>query len=128
MKKPDSKKERNLIKGALRRVFSRSELRRRALDAAVIKDYHDPNRKRVTRWGKCAVCGKMEPAYLLEIDHKDPIIPVGETLEEQTWDKIIDNVWCDERNLQALCGNCHDIKTKAENSERRRLKKEKGGK
>lgn len=124
MKNPPGSKERGLIKGAIRRVFSRSELRRKILDQALVKDYHDPSRKRVTRWGKCAQCNKITPAYLLEIDHKEPIIPVGETLEDQSWDKVIDRVWCDERELQALCGTCHDEKTKAENAERRRLKKE----
>lgn len=128
MKKPDSRKEQNLIKGALRRVFSRSELRKRALDAAVVKDYQDPSRKRVTRWGRCAECKKLEPAYLLEIDHKEPLIPVGETLQDQSWDKVIDRLWCDERNLQALCGTCHDAKSQVEMKERRRLKKEKNEK
>jgi 5-methylcytosine-specific restriction endonuclease McrA len=123
LKKPDSKKERNLVKGAIRRVFSRSELRKRILDAAVVKDYSDPSRKRVTRWGKCAECGKLEPAYLLEIDHKEPIIPVGQTLDDMDWDEIIDSIWCDERKLQALCSECHYRKTKTENSERRRIKK-----
>jgi 5-methylcytosine-specific restriction endonuclease McrA len=125
LKKPSNPKERSLLKGAIRRVFSRSELRRRALDAAQVKDYQDPSRKRVTRWGKCAACQNLEPLYKMQIDHKDPIIPVGETLEDQSWDKVIDRVWCDERLLQALCKPCHDQKTKAENAERRRLKKEK---
>lgn len=124
MKKPDNKKEQGLIKGALRRVFSRSELRRRALDKALVKDYSDPSRKRVTRWGKCAICNKLEPLYKMQIDHVEPLIPVGETLEEQSWDKVIDRLWCDERLLQALCKPCHEVKTKAENAERRRLKKE----
>lgn len=124
MKKPSSPKERNLLKGAVRRIFSRSELRKKALDASLVKDYHDPSRKRVTRWGRCAKCQKLEPAYLLEVDHMEPIIPVGETLEEQSWDQVIDRVWCDESKLQALCDTCHNSKTKEENSERRRIKKE----
>lgn len=128
LKKPANAKERNLIKGAIRRVFSRSELRQQALDAALVKDYHDPNRKRVSRWGRCASCKTLTPLYLLEIDHMDPIIPVGETLEEQSWDKVIDSIWCDERRLQALCDSCHNTKTKTENTERRRLKKEKAAK
>ena len=125
MKKPENKKERNLIKGALRRVFSRSELRRKILDKAVIKDYLDPNRKRVTRWCKCPKCKKMVPAYLMEVDHEEPLIPVGSTLDDMSWDQVIDGLWCDERKLQALCGECHDTKTQAENAERRRIKKEK---
>lgn len=125
MKKPDNPKERNLIKGAIRRVFSRSELRRRALDKALVKDYHDPNRKRVTRWGRCATCNKLEPLYLLEIDHKEPLVPVDSSLEEMTWDEVIDRQWCDERLLQAVCKPCHHEKSKAENKERRANKKAK---
>lgn len=124
MKKPSEPKERNLVKSAIRRVFSRSELRRRAIDASLVKEYSDPSRKRVTRWGRCAACQKLEPAYLLEIDHKDPVIPIGETIDDQSWDKIIDRLWCDERNLQALCKPCHKLKSKQENVERRKLKKE----
>lgn len=128
MKNPKTPKERNLIKGAIRRVFSRSELRRKILDDSVIKDYSDPSRKRVTRWSRCASCKKMEPTYKLEIDHKNPVIPIGESLEDQSWDQVVDRVWCDERQLQALCETCHDAKTKTENAERRRLKKERNEK
>ena len=122
MKKPNNPKERNLIKGAIRRVFSRSELRRRALDAAQIKDYHDPSRKRVTRWGKCSMCQALTPLYLLEIDHTDPIIPTDSSLEEMSWDQVIDRVWCDERNLRAMCKSCHAQKSTLENKERRKNK------
>jgi hypothetical protein len=125
LKKPDNAKERNLLKGAIRRVFSRSELRRKIIDASLQKEYSDPSRKRVTRWGKCANCKKLEPAYLLQVDHTSPIQPLGITLEEMTWDQVIENIWCDESKLQALCHICHEAKSKAENKERRRIKKEK---
>lgn len=125
LKKPNNAKERNLLKGAIRRVFSRSELRRKIIDASLEKEYSDPSRKRVTRWGRCASCNKLEPAYLLQVDHKEPIVPTGMTLEDMSWDKVIDNVWCDESKLQAMCKPCHKDKTKAENKERRRLKSEK---
>lgn len=125
MKKPSNKKEQNLIKGALRRVFSRSELRRQAIEKSLVKDYQDPSRKRVTRWGKCASCGKLEPAYLLEIDHVEPLVPLGQSLEDMDWNTVVDRLWCDERNLQALCDPCHNTKSGSERKERARLKKEK---
>lgn len=124
MKKPNNPKERNLIKGAIRRVFSRSELRRKALDKAVVKDYSDPSRKRVTRWGRCAVCNKLEPAYLLEVDHLEPVVPQDSSLEQMTWDALVDRLWCDEDKLQAVCKPCHKLKSKKENKERRISKKE----
>lgn len=117
-----TKKERALIKGAIRRVFSRSELRRRALDAAIVKDYHDPSRKRVTRWGRCHGCNKLEPAYLLEVDHQSPVIPLDSSLEQMTWDELVDRVWCDEKLLKPLCESCHKDKTKGEQQERKRNK------
>ena len=123
MNNPKNPKERNLLKGAIRRVFSRSELRRKALDNALVKDYHDPSRKRVTRWGKCTKCNKLEPLYLLEIDHEEPVVPLGTTLEEMSWDQVVDNVWCDERNLKAMCKPCHKLKSKEEMIERRKIKK-----
>ena len=125
MKNPKNPKERNLLKGAIRRVFSRSELRKQILDKALVKDYHDPSRKRVTRWGKCAECGKLEPAYLLEVDHIIPVVPEDSSLEQMTWDELVDRVWCDERNLGPVCKPCHKLKSKEETKLRKKNKKEK---
>lgn len=124
MKNPKSPKERNLLKGAIRRIFSRSELRKQILDKSLVKDYLDPSRKRVTRWSKCPECEKLTPTYLMQVDHEVPIIRPTETLEALSWDEVVDRVWCDERNLRAICVDCHKVKTKVENAERRRLKKE----
>jgi len=123
LKKPDNPKERNLVKGALRRVFSRSELRRRAVEKALVKDYVDPSRPRVTKWGRCADCGKMEALYKMQVDHKDPVVPLDKALEDLSWDDVVDRLWTDERNLQALCQECHKTKSKEENKERRLHKK-----
>lgn len=108
----------------MRRTFSRSEHRRKILDAAQVKDYADPSRKRVTRWGRCAKCHKVEASYKLEVDHIDPVVPLDTSADEMSLDELADRHWCDERKLQALCDDCHNSKTKDENAERRRLKKE----
>lgn len=123
-----TKKERNLIKGALRRVFSRSELRQKAINAALVKDYTDPNRKRVTKWGRCTVCKQMHPLYKMAIDHLVPVVPVDSSLEQMTFDELVDRIWCDERNLQAICESCHSEKSKAETKERTANKRLKKGK
>ncbi len=122
MKNPSSPKERNLLKGALRRVFSRSDLRREALDKHNIV-YHDPNRPRVTKWSFCGECGCIEPRYLMEVDHVIPIIALHETLDDLSWDTVVDRLWCDLSNLVPKCSSCHRRKTQEENKERRRLKK-----
>lgn len=124
MKNPRlTKKEKGLLKGAIRRVFSRSELRKRALDKAIVKEFSDPSRKRVTRWGKCTSCNKMEPAYLLEIDHEEPVVPIDSSFEDMSIDELVNRIWCDERLLNPMCKSCHKLKSKEENKNRRLRKK-----
>ena len=115
-------KERGLIKGALRRVFSRSELRKQALAKSLVT-HHDPKRKRVTKWSKCPVCEQFVPTYLLEVDHILPVIPVDSSLAEMAWDVLVDNIWCVVDNLVAICKDCHKAKTKFEQKARRAYKK-----
>lgn len=115
-------KERNLVKGALRRVFSRSDLRRQALAASVIP-HTDPARPRVTKWSRCSDCQQPTPSYLIEIDHVQPIVPVHSSLQEMTWDDLVERLWCDPSNLRPVCKPCHKIKTKLEAKERLQIKK-----
>lgn len=117
-----SAKERNLLKGAVRRVFSRSDLRRAVIEAATI-EHSDPARPRVKKWGMCAECKKPTARYQMEVDHIDPIVKIGLTLEGMSWDTVIDRTWCVKANLQALCIPCHKAKSKYE----RRLRKEARG-
>lgn len=119
-----TKRDRGLLEGAIRRVFSRSELRNKVLTKALVKEYQDPSRKRVTRWGKCASCGKIEAAYQMVVDHEPPRIALHETSGDLTLDELVDRAWCDEDKMQALCVACHKVKTTGENKERRRIKKE----
>lgn len=111
-------KERNLLKGAIRRVFARSELRLEALKKVKINHF-DPNRKRVTKWSRCPQCNENTPSYLMVVDHILPIIPVNLSLEEMSWDEVVDATWCDKNNLQAICKTCHNKKTKEERAARK---------
>lgn len=115
-------KERGLLKGAIRRVFSRSDLRRAVLEACRT-DYMDSKRPRVKKWGICNTCKQHEPLYLMQVDHIDPIVPVEKTLEQMSWDTVVDRVWCDKNNLQCVCKECHHTKTKEEGKLRREFKK-----
>ena len=118
-------KERNLLKGAIRRVFSRSDLRRQALSICIIQDYHDPSRPRVTKWGRCSYCNKPEPLYLMQVDHQIPIIPTNSALEFMSWDEVVNRTWCEKNNLFPSCKPCHSAKSKIESKERRDYKRSK---
>jgi 5-methylcytosine-specific restriction endonuclease McrA len=115
-------KERNLLKGAIRRVFSRSDLRRQVLEKAGI-NHQDPERPRVNKWGECACCHKPSALYQMQVDHILPIIKVDCSLENMSWDEVVDRTWCDPKNLQALCLTCHKEKTTLEAKERKANRK-----
>lgn len=117
-------KEKGLVKGALRRIFSRSDLRKQAIEKQKIK-HHDPNRPRVTKWLWCPECGVIYPAYQAQVDHQVPIVGTNETLDDLTLDDLVDRIWCDISNLRAMDKDCHKIKSAAENKLRRAYKKAK---
>lgn len=112
-----TKKERGLIKGSIRRVFSRSELRKSVIDRSR-RNYTDANRPRVKKWSACLDCDKFIPTYQMEVDHVDPIVPITMSLESMTWDEIVNRIWCDPKNLRAICRDCHKQKTKLETKKR----------
>ena len=124
LKNPSNPKERNLLKGAMRRLFGRSDLRRKVIDDNIVKGYKDPKRKAVKFWVKCAECGEMEAKSNVQVDHKEPLVPLNSSLEEMTWDEVVDRLWCDINNLQLLCKPCHKLKSLTEMKERRKLRKE----
>lgn len=118
-----TKKDKGLLKGAFRRVFSRSELRRRVVAASLI-EYVDSARPRVKKWSRCKECKQPVPAYLAEVDHREPLVPLNMSFDEMSLDLIVDRLWCEESKLDVLCKPCHKVKSKSENAERRKLKKE----
>lgn len=120
-----SPKEWGLIKGALRRVFSRSDLRRQALELSRT-NHTDPNRKRVTRWSRCPYCKKHTPTYQMEVDHLLPVIALTESLHDLDANTLVNRIWCDAENLVAICKPCHTEKTRQETKQRaanRKLKR-----
>lgn len=117
-------KERNLIKGAIRRAFSRSDLRRQTVEQSII-DHTDASRPRVKSWGRCTACQIPIPKSYLIVDHISPVIPVDRSFEDMTIDEVVDRMWCLPSNLQIICEPCHLIKSKEENKIRRANKKEK---
>lgn len=124
MKNPRiSKKEAGLIKGSLRRVFSRSDLRRAVIEAVAI-NHVDPTRPRVKKWSQCQSCKQPTPRYLMECDHIIPLIPLDKTLEDLDWNTLINRLWCDILNLQAICQSCHKLKCSLERKARNAYKKD----
>jgi hypothetical protein len=118
-----SPKDKNLIKSALRRAFSRSTLRQEALQRAVVKHY-DPSRPRVRTWCKCEICGLIDARSYFHIDHKLPVVDLDKTLDDMDVNELVSRLWCSLDNLQAIDVNCHESKTKGEAILRREYKRD----
>ena len=88
-------------------------------------------------WYRCAGCDHIVPTTKLvdgkrvkwvSVDHVDPII--DPEVGFKSWDDFINNLFCEEENLQLLCRECHDGKSSLEKNiavERRRKEKEDNG-
>lgn len=119
-----TKKDLALIKSSLRRAFARSELHKRVLDSANVQ-HSDPSRPKVKGWRQCPACKKIDAKSNFIVDHIQPVLKLGTSYYDYSVQELCDLIWSEESNLQAICKSpCHEAKTKAENKERRRIKKE----
>ena len=71
---------------------------------------------------KCQICSSIVNNKEIKIDHINPVIPIEGT---NSWDEIINRLFCEEDGYQAICKTCHDNKTRDENAKRKAFKKEK---
>lgn len=107
-----------MVRSAARRIWMWSPARKQAIANARVpgmKPYHV----------KCASCGiKMRESVSpkpFAVDHK---IPASEPAAQiKSWDDFFERLFdCPPSNLQILCLECHDTKTREENAARKVVK------
>lgn len=64
---------------------------------------------------KCNICTKIVDRDQIHIDHIKPVVDIDGF---NTWDEYIKSLYCGLENLQAICEDCHSIKSAKENEER----------
>lgn len=108
----------NQIKGAIRRIFRLSPWMQLALQKArvektrVLKNGQISSRPDV--YYQCAMCKNHFKRTEVQVDHIDPVIPAGKTIQDMSYDEIVERIFCRLDNLQVLCKSCHAKKTKLE--------------
>ncbi|RLG16538.1 hypothetical protein DRN69_00600 [Candidatus Pacearchaeota archaeon] len=120
MTKKTSYNQKTQIKGALRRLFSRSPVKNEVLNEAV-----HPTKKGI-RGGKqyiCNICKNTFPLKDVQVDHKKPVIKASENINDIDYNTLVDRIFCKKSNLQVICKICH--KKKSAKERRKRLKKRK---
>ena len=121
-----------LIRGAIKRVWHRHPTRLGVLNRARIEEvvYKKDGTlsKKTAVFFICERCGQKAKAQAtkqypqVHVDHIEPVVPIGVNINELSFDEFIVRLMCEADNLQVLCSPCHDVKTKAENVERRKQK------
>lgn len=137
MDKKEATKFKGKIIAALRKLTYTNPERKRAFDKAKVDSAtHECQMCGIFCYGGTseknyqAMCEKHAHKKVIKekavADHIEPVLPLeGFPNKEWDWDVYINRMhFCGEENYQIICKNCHDKKTKQENEERRRWKKE----
>jgi hypothetical protein len=89
------------------------------------------SRARVSRGNyKCEACGSIKKAKEIELDHKDPVVPLTGQIMRLDGSRIdynayIDRLFCPADGFSVLCINCHTSKTETESEMRKHYRNEK---
>ena len=106
----------SFVKGGLRSISQRWPPRYRILSKAFVGSKLNPASGRVAKFYECKGCKASFPAKNVEVNHIQPVIP---TTGFDSWDKVIERLFCEEDGLEVLCKPCHKAVTKQENEERK---------
>lgn len=104
--------------------FIRSSLRRRTMVWLPIRQcklnakrpYKGDNKRQKFEY-KCNVCKKYFPEKEISVDH---IHPVGTLTCANDLPQFVENLFCEEHNLQTICSKCHDAKTLKEKQSKKK--------
>ncbi len=79
---------------------------------------------------RCNVCQQEVPVShvvngkrrkFVQVDHIKPVVSEMGFVD---WNQFVENLFCEEDNLQVICSTCHDIKSQQERAQRSKNKKE----
>lgn len=99
----------SFIRSALRRAWTKYPVRYHVLNAA--RQPYKGSDKRTKWMYKCAACNNLFKSTEVNVDH---IHPAGTLTKYSDLPKFVERLFCEEDNLQVLCKDCHDVKTKEE--------------
>jgi len=99
----------SFIRSALRRAWTKYPVKYQVLNKARTP-YKGPDKR--TKWlYKCAHCSNLFKSTEVQVDH---IQPAGTLKDYSDLPQFVETLFCEESNLQVLCKECHNAKTKEE--------------
>jgi ribosomal protein L44E len=102
----------SFVKGALRAASQRWPPKYSVLTKAFTSRKENKATGRLAKHFECNKCKQEFPQKEVEVNHISPIVPVTGF---DSWDKVIERLFCEEEGLEVVCKPCHKSITKEEN-------------
>ena len=109
----------SFIKGSLRTASVRWPPRYETLNGAFVERKVNVKTGKLAKHFKCAKCGEDFPQKDVEVNHINPVVPVEGF---DSWDSVIERMFCEKEGLELLCKPCHKETTAEENQLRKKYK------
>lgn len=110
----------SFVKSALRSASVRWPPRYTVLNEAFVERAINPATGRLAKLYQCNRCRGLFPQANIDINHIEAVVP---TTGFDSWDGVIERMFCEKEGLEALCKSCHKEVTKEENTTRKENKK-----
>jgi 5-methylcytosine-specific restriction endonuclease McrA len=107
----------SFIVSALRGAFRKYPAKYETLEAAFVGKKLNEKTNRMSKHYVCNSCRGEFPTSDVNVDHINPVVNPERGFEG--FDIFISRMFCGKENLQVLCSECHDKKTREENQVRR---------
>lgn len=106
----------SFVKSALRNASQRWPPKYKVLSKAYVGQRINPKSGRMAKHYLCKACEEAFPAKEIQVNHIVPVVPVTGF---DSWDGVVERMFCEESGLEVLCIPCHKKTTKEENDARK---------
>ena len=107
---------RSFVKSALRSASQRWPPKYQVLNEAYVGQQINKSSGRMAKHFRCNKCLDLFPQKEVEVNHLTPVVL---TSGFDSWDGVIERLFCEKDKLEVLCKPCHKLVTKEENQERK---------
>lgn len=106
----------SFVKSILRSGSQRWGPKYTVLSKACVGQKINPKSGRLAKFYLCNMCKNEFTNKDVQVNHKTPVVPLTGF---DSWDALIERLFCEEDGLEVLCIPCHKGVTKLENQERK---------
>ena len=105
----------SFIKSALRSASQRWPPKYETLNEACVGKRINSKTGRLAKHYKCCKCTQEYPQKEVEVNHIIPVVPLSGF---DSWDGVIERLFCEKDGLEVVCKPCHLLISKSEREQR----------